>query len=492
MHKCLMLFAALLGLSASVFAQARGTGSAPVAPSPADTVRTMVADTVRTGNGLVSGVWNANKSVLIYRGIPYAAPPIGNLRWRAPQPAPDWVGVRPCDQFGPNAPQGDPVPFGVYTAAFLIPAGSKRSEDCLYLNVWTAPHKVGDKRPVIVFIHGGAFLAGSGSVPIYDGQAMAQKGIVFVTINYRMGVFGFLAHPELTKESPHHTSGNYGILDQIAALEWVKRNIAAFGGDPGNVTIAGQSAGSMSVNTLVASPVSRGLFSKAIAESGGYVVKSSVLSPIPLAEAEAKGLDYQAKVGAQSLEELRRMDPDKLLNPFIGTNAIIVDGYVLPDAIQAIFAQNKEADVPLLTGSNGNEPLEQFGVQSFSWAFMQSEYGHHKAYLYFFDRKIPEFGGTEKYGAFHTGEVMYAYDNLAFLNRPFVKADQELASLMSAYWVNFARTGDPNGPGLPHWPAFSLHGGETMVFDPSPKAEKHPFYEDLNHLRLQYSTHPAK
>ncbi len=488
-------------------------------------------DTIQTENGLVSGVWNEDKSVRIYKGIPYAAPPVGERRWKEPQPVANWVGIRPCNEFGPNATQGKPVPFGVYTAEFLIPAGSSISEDCLYLNIWATPCKAHEKRPVIVFIHGGAFLAGSGSVPIYDGQAMAAKGIVFVTINYRLGVFGFLAHPELTKESPHHTSGNYGIQDQIAALRWIQRNIEAFGGDPDNVTIAGQSAGSMSVNTLVASPVARGLFAKAIAESGAYVVKGSVLGVIPLDTAEAKGLAYATKVGAQSLEDLRKMDADKLLGPFTGTNAIIVDGYVLPESIQKIFAQHKEADVPLLTGFNGDEATPaptslraykekvaeafgadsakivayypasnndeaiiaaknlasslNFGVQHFSWALMQSEHGHSRAYLYFFDRKVPEYGGTEKYGAFHTGEVAYAYDNLKFLNRPLVKADDDLARIMSTYWANFAKTGNPNGQGLPEWPAFTSQTGKVMLFDQNPSSVRHPFYAGLYYLYLR-------
>src|ERR1700733_11654898 len=222
---------------------------------------------IKTDAGLVSGVTNKEGDIHIFRGIPFAAPPVGPLRWRAPEPVRTWGGVRKCDTFRANAMQRDPVPFDRYTAEFLIPS-RVISEDCLYLNVWTKMRKGGEKMPVIVWIHGGGFNSGSGSCAIYDGENMAKKGVVFVTINYRLGVFGFLAHPELTKESPDHASGNYAFLDQIAALKWVRANIAAFGGDPDRVTIAGQSAGSFSVNALMASPLAKGLFQRVIAESG--------------------------------------------------------------------------------------------------------------------------------------------------------------------------------------------------------------------------------
>lgn len=201
---------------------------------------------VITENGMISGLPGADSKVKVFRGIPYSAPPLDEFRWKDPQPVQNWEGIRKCEAFGPNAMQNKPIPSGLYTGEFLIPLNSAISEDCLYLNVWTAAEKTGEKRPVIVFLHGGAFISGSGSVPIYDGEAMAAKGIVFITFNYRLGVFGFFAHPELTKESGRKASGNYGILDQIAALKWIRKNIAAFGGDPDNVTIAGQSAGAVS------------------------------------------------------------------------------------------------------------------------------------------------------------------------------------------------------------------------------------------------------
>src|ERR1700709_1334473 len=230
---------------------------------------------VHTDAGMVSGMKNSTGDVTAYKGIPFAAPPVGNLRWKAPQPAAHWDGVKKCDAFSASPMQDKPVPFMVYTSEFLIPE-SPISEDCLYLNVWTNAKTKTDKKAVFVWIYGGGFGSGGAACPIYDGDAMAKKGIIFVSINYRVGVFGFLAHPELTKEANGKASGNYGLLDQIAALKWVKKNIAAFGGDPNNVTIAGQSAGSMSVNCLVASPLEKGLYNHAIAESGSFMIKNPV------------------------------------------------------------------------------------------------------------------------------------------------------------------------------------------------------------------------
>src|SRR3954451_7272226 len=248
--------------------------------------------------------------------------------------------------------QPAPAPFSMWSAEFLIPK-EPISEDCLYLNVWTGAKSSNEKRPVLVWIYGGGFSSGGTAVPIYDGEAMSKKGIVFVSINYRVGIFGFFAHPELTKESPHHTSGNYGLMDQVAGLQWVKNNIAAFGGDPGNVTIAGQSAGSMSVNCLVASPLGKGLFKKAIAESGAKLLKSSPT----LHDAEQDGVKTAETLKASSITELRNIPAEELLEKAKGMRAPLIDGYVLPVAISKIFAEQKENDVALLTGWNQNEGL---------------------------------------------------------------------------------------------------------------------------------------
>ncbi|HXB09294.1 MAG TPA: carboxylesterase family protein, partial [Puia sp.] len=224
-------------------------------------------DTVKVEGGLISGAVNQAGNIHVFKGVPFAAPPVGVLRWKAPQPVPSWTGVKSCVAFGPSPMQDAPVPFSMWSEEFLIrkePIG----EDCLYLNIWSGAAAPTEKRPVLLWIYGGGFGSGGANVPIYDGEAMAKKGVVFVSINYRVGIFGFFAHPALTRESGHGASGNYGLLDQIAALKWVRKNIAAFGGDPANVTIAGQSAGSISVNCLVASPLASGLFQRAIGESG--------------------------------------------------------------------------------------------------------------------------------------------------------------------------------------------------------------------------------
>ena len=477
-------------------------------------------NSVTITGGKISGKTGTDPKVLTFKGIPFAAPPVGDFRWKAPQPVVSWQGTKNCDTFGPSAWQNPPVPFLVYTSEFLIPA-EPISEDCLYLNVWTTAATTADRRPVIVFIHGGAFMSGSGSVPIYDGESMAKKGVVFVTINYRVGIFGFFAHPELTRESGHQASGNYGILDQIEALRWVKKNIAAFGGNPDNVTIAGQSAGSMSVNALAASQLANGLFHRMIAESGASVVRGAFGGTESLATAEAKGVEITKAAGVSSIAELRNKPAAEIGKLLKGMGAVIVDGYVLKSTIPEVFFKGQQADVPLLTGWNGDDALftapatvasyrenlnkqfgndaetvfkfypastdeeatlaqkqlsrdSGFGIQNYAWARMQAEKGKAKAFLYFFERKVPEIGGTNKYGAFHTAEVSYAYDNLRFLNRPLEPADHELAKLISAYWVNFATTGNPNGAGLPPWPSFSPGKRETMRFNTVSAAGKQP------------------
>lgn len=483
-------------------------------------------DSVQTENGLISGMTGADPEVMVFKGVPYAAPPVGDLRWKTPQPVESWEGVRECTAFGPNAMQAQPVPRGVYTKEFLIPAGDSISEDCLYLNVWTAAVSVNDKQPVIVYMHGGGFVEGSGSVPIYNGESMAKKGVVFVTINYRLGIFGFFAHPELTAESPDSTSGNYGILDQIAALQWGKNNIAAFGGDPDRVTIAGQSAGSMSVNALCASPLSRRLFHRMIAESGASVIYGIFGGSTDLKAAEENGLAVAEKVGAGSIEALRDMPAEEVMKLRTGMGSVIVDGYVITQPIPETFAKGEQTIVPLITGYNADDDLfsmpvtlEQyranldrqfgdnaqkvfelypaendeeataaqkklsrdntFGIQNYAWARMQSETGEANAYLYFFARKVPADGEMAQYGAFHSGEITYAYDNHSMFDRPWTSSDYELADLMSSCWVNFAGTGNPNGEGLPEWPAFNKEDGITMYFDLESEAQKHPFYDAL-------------
>jgi para-nitrobenzyl esterase len=317
-------------------------------------------DLVKLANGTISGTGRQPSGVRIFKGVPFGQPPVGDLRWREPQPVKNWTGVRAADQFGPRCMQA-PV-FG--DMGFRAPS---MSEDCLYLNVWT-PAKTGNEHlPVLVYFYGGGFVAGDGSEPRYDGESMAAKGIVAVTVNYRLGVFGFFAHPELTQESPHKASGNYALLDQYAALVWVQQNIAAFGGDPKQVTIAGESAGSVSVSAQMASPLSKDLIAGAIGESGSIL---GTLSAVPLAKGEEAGVQFANSIGAHSLAELRALDTQKIFGPAtqggftsVGRFAITVDGYFFPESPSAIFAAGKQAHVPLLVGWNSEELSGQFLLQ---------------------------------------------------------------------------------------------------------------------------------
>src|SRR4051812_9108877 len=303
---------------------------------------------VKTANGTVEGTLEKT-GIRSFKGLPFAAPPVGDLRWKEPQPVQNWDGVRPAKAFGPRAMQA-PI-FG--DMGFR---SNGMSEDCLYLNVWTPAKNGNEKLPVLVYFYGGGFVAGDGSEARYDGESMAQKGIVALTVNYRLGVFGLLSHPELTQESPHHASGNYGLLDQSAALLWVKNNIEAFGGDPDKVTIAGESAGSISVSAQMASPLSRNLIAGAIGESGSLL---GALPPVPLSTSEQNGVDFAKGVGVNSLAELRAIKGDSLLKLASKTNpfrfSMTIDGYFLPKDPVTIFQDGEEAHVPLLVGWNSQE-----------------------------------------------------------------------------------------------------------------------------------------
>ncbi len=470
--------------------------------------------TVKTQNGLVSGIHS--NGVNVFKGIPFAAPPIGELRWKAPQPAANWQGVRQCDTFSASAMQAKPAPFMMYTAEFLAPP-EPLSEDCLYLNVWTAAKATSEKRPVIVWIHGGGFTGGSGSVPLYDGEDLAKKGVVFVTINYRLGVFGFLAHPELSKEANGKEVGNYAFLDQIAAFEWVKKNIAAFGGDPNNVTLAGQSAGAFSVNVLMASPLAKGLFHKAIAESGGMFGISSRTKSV--ADAEQTGVAFAQKLQAKSIADLRAKSADEILKAGGGIASPVLDKHVIVGDMYSLFANNKQNDVPLLTGWNAGDRFPSpktltaeefkadaekkygafandflkvypsatdaeakesqlevgghllFAWQNYTWAKLQSSYGKNKAYLYLFKHVPPHHADKPDFGAFHSAEFGYALHTLRNWDRPFTEVDRKLEDQMSSYWVNFAKIGNPNAKGLPEWKAFDATKPQAMIFGDVPQTE---------------------
>jgi len=497
---------------------------------------TSLSTIIQTDNGQVEGLPNADASVVAFKGIPFAAPPVGDLRWKAPQPVQNWEGVRECKEFSSSAMQSTPAPFLMWTSEFIAPA-KPLSEDCLYLNLWTANPASAEKRPVIVFIHGGGFTSGSGSVPIYDGEEMAKAGVVFVTINYRVGIFGFFSHPELTAESPHHTSGNYGLLDQIAALKWVQKNIAAFGGDPTRVTIAGQSAGAFSVNFLVASPLAKGLFQRAIAESGGAVLPTSRFARNNTFEqAEKVGEEVAAKLNASSIADLRKIPAEELLKVRTMSGPII-DGYVLPTDLYTIFSEGKQNDVPVLTGWNAQEGnfsgqlvdaatfkkrieetygdkaeeflklfpadddtqaqksqlelsgLQTFGVQAFKWMQFQNQTGHSEVFMYHFIRALPYGEGQKPYGAFHTGEVPYAYKNLRMSKvRPWEDVDYKLSDTMSSYWINFAKNGDPNGPGLPEWKPCAPDDYETMYLGKTCKLKTIPHLKALELLENHFES----
>jgi para-nitrobenzyl esterase len=460
---------------------------------------------VKVESGLLQGT--TEDGVTVYRGVPFAAPPVGDLRWRAPRPPGTWKGVRKADGFSPNPVQEMRDSFGPWTAEYQPQGGV--SENCLYLNIWTGANSGNEKRPVMVYIPGGAFTGGSGNCPVYNGENLAKKGLVVVTVNYRVGVFGFLAHPELTKESAHHTSGNYALLDQLAALKWVQKNIAAFGGDPARVTIMGQSAGAASVHYLTGSPLAKGLFIRAIAQSGSY---AQIGPGESLASAEQIGIRFFKAKGANSLAALRAMSVAKLTAPtkeefhFLP----IVDGWFLPKSVDDIFAAGEQSDVVTLTGwvadegsfsdDYGKVPAEEFmkrvrqqvGIQAdvilnlyptstqaeaaesqkafardmamismSEWVMKREKTGKTNVYTYLFTHPQP--GATkERYQTFHSSELPYVFDNLKQSPRPWTAKDVKIAETMSSYWTNFITTGDPNGKGLPTWPTFKEGPEETM------------------------------
>jgi para-nitrobenzyl esterase len=460
---------------------------------------------VVTESGAISGV--RENGVSIYKAVPFAAPPLGGLRWRSPGPVASWTGTRKADAFAPACMQ-----VGVSMPGETPPAVS---EDCLYLNIWTPAKSAKEHLPVIVWIYGGGYNNGSASMPLYWGDRLAHKGVIVVTIAYRLGPLGFLAHPELTRESPHRSSGNYGLMDQIAALEWVQRNIAAFGGDPRSVAIAGQSAGSMCVSMLMASPRAKGLFQRAIGESGGLFEPLQLAPKYLLANAERDGEKYAVSLGAASLQDLRRLPAAALLGGNAGdVSHPVIDSYVLPVAPYEAFASRQQNDVPLLVGSNAEEarslvdvrqvtaatfksdlehswgPLPaplvaaypyttdagarqsrldlerdlRFGWDMWAWARLQAGTGQNRAYYYSFRQQPPFPAGSvyDGWGASHFAELWYVFNHLNQETWNWTAADQRVSEEMSSYWVNFARSGDPNGPGLPWWPAFTNSDSKVL------------------------------
>jgi para-nitrobenzyl esterase len=461
------------------------------------------AATVRTESGVLEG--QKLGGLTVFKGISFAAPPLGNLRWRPPQRAATWSGVRKADTFAPACMQK-----GISMPGEVPPAVS---EDCLYLNLWTPAKKASARLPVLVWIHGGGYSNGSASMPLYWGDQLAHKGIIVVTVAYRLGALGFLAHPELTRESAQHESGNYGLMDQIAALQWVQRNIAAFGGDPSRVTVAGQSAGAMSVSILMASPRAKGLFQGVIGESGGVFEPVQLAPGYLLANAERDGEAYAKSLGVSSIGELRKLPAERLLG---GSAAKITHPVIEPNALSPYdaYMAGTQNDVPILIGSNADEarsltdvhdvtaasftedltrsfgPLPpaiiaayphatdeqarqarlnlerdlRFGWDMWTWARLQTLHGHHPVYYYAFEQEppFPQHSPYANWGASHFAELWYVFGHLQQEPWPWRSSDRKLADDMVDYWTNFVKSGNPNSDGLPSWPPFDTQTERVM------------------------------
>ncbi|HTR37382.1 MAG TPA: carboxylesterase family protein [Bryobacteraceae bacterium] len=470
-----------------------------------------IKDPVKTKDGLVSGV-SLSSGVRAFKGIPFAAPPVGDLRWREPQPVAPWKGVRKADTFGdvcmqPHQPKR--VPNNV---AVDLPDSPKMSEDCLYLNVWTDAKHANANLPVMVWIYGGAYSEGAGSSPHNNGEFLARKGAVLVTFNYRLGPFGFFSHPELTRESGHNASGNQALLDSLAVLRWVQTNIRAFGGDPDNVTIFGQSAGACMVAGLVGSPVAKGLFHRAISESGTWM-GLGMAPMVPLARAEHPQrvpFGPLAKVEPPKdfppLAELRARSAEEIMKTLRGAG-MIIDGWIIPEDLSITFEQGRQNPVDVIAGSNKDEHLAMGGRVAFRDTLMwsmrlfaerQAAVGK-RAYWYFFTHEPPVDPGVRDLKATHAAEIPYVFETLAAprsvpdTSSPRLAAasekDRAMADMVSSYWVNFARTGDPNGKGLPEWPVFKTPDMGPHILG---EIQDHPGDEVLNAYDDQYKQMLAK
>jgi len=487
----------------------------------ASTAQAEITKPVKTTGGQISGTPGKQAGITAFKGIPFAAPPVGDLRWKAPQPAANWSGVRDGSKYGKACMQ--PPGGNRVNPATDMPDSPGVSEDCLYLNLWTGARKAGEKRPVMVWLYGGAYNEGGGNSPFSEGDPLAKKGVVLVTINYRNGAFGFLSHPELTKESGKNASGNYALMDAIAALKWIKANIAQFGGDPNNVTIFGESAGSCMVAALAGSPEAKGLFQRGISESGAWM-GLGITKMMTREAAEAATLKQAEAAGAKSLAELRAMPADAVMKAIRG-QGMMVDGWVIPEDLSKTFAEGRQNKVDVISGSNMEEgsftagfgpamtlanwqatapqrwkDLAETGLKAYpartdeeaklmasqpfsdamAWhmrlfADAQAKIGAKSWYYHFTHRPLYD-EGKQNLGAGHTAEIPYVFDNLAaprtFPGQSSVKlmagnpTEEAFADVMSDYWVNFAKTGNPNGKGLPNWPAVNtLKPTDAMLLE---------------------------
>jgi para-nitrobenzyl esterase len=475
---------------------------------------------VRVEAGVIEGT--VENGLTVYKGVPFAAAPLSELRWREPQPVAAWSGTRTAASFAPACMQ-----TGVSMPGEKPPVVS---EDCLYLNIWT-PAKADERLPVMVWIHGGGYTNGSASMPLYWGDRLARRGIVVVTVAYRLGPLGFLAHAGLTAESPHKSSGNYGLLDQIAALRWIQKNIAAFGGDPQRVTIAGQSSGGMSVSMLMASPRAQGLFHRAIGQSGGLFEPVHIAPQYLLANAERDGKEYATSLGAASVAALRKLPAADLLGGSAASvSHPVIEPHVLPSSPYDALNSGAYNDVPVLVGFNAEEaralvdvegvkaatfvvdvarsfgPLPapimdayprgtdmqarqarldlerdlRFAWDMWAWARLQAQSGEGRVYFYHFMQEPPFPQGSvyENWGASHFAELWYMFDHLDQQEWRWSAEDRQLAELMSQYWTNFVKSGDPNGDRLPSWPSFDGDGSMLHLSD-APYADGVPHMDSL-------------
>jgi para-nitrobenzyl esterase len=508
-----------------VFISVPSRGSVGASPLPTATV---LAEPIEVDGGLITGTptpqWTYG--VRLYRGIPYAAPPVGDLRWRPPQPVVPWQGVKAADHFSPVCMQAPTATDGNAWRDGMVPA----SEDCLYLNVWTPAESAAAKLPVMVFIHGGGNTRGAASENQYDGAYLVKKGVVFVSLNYRMNVFGFLAHPDLTSESNHHSSGNYALLDQIAALQWIQKNIAKFGGDPNTVMIFGHSAGGSNVSSLLASPLAKGLFERALMESGNNLSKG-----IPLADAEKSGVKFADSMGAHSISELRKKSAEEILKAPRSQMGLIVDGWVLPQDVYSTFSAGKQNDVPIIIGTVADDapgpspaprkaadasayakktfgdladqylalypantdeqatksaaayPTNRAEANARMLARLQVKTGNSKAYWYLFTHLSPfpeglVWGGrpAKDWGAYHGSEIVYVFDEFPSQDWAWRPVDLKVGDIISSMWTNFVKTGNPNGPGLPQWPAYDPKSDVLLNFADAPKSQRAPYEASLD------------
>ncbi|MEP7314793.1 MAG: carboxylesterase family protein, partial [Pseudomonadota bacterium] len=487
---------------------------------------------VKVAQGQLEGT--EEQDVRVFRGIPFAAPPVNALRWHEPQPAQRWSGVRKADQFGPACAQGQVTADGKL--------GANISEDCLYLNVWSPAKSARDKLPVLVWIYGGGFAGGRTSEALFDGAALAHKGVVYVSLAYRVGVMGYFAHPALSAENRKlhgvAASGNYGQLDLIAGLKWVKQNIAAFGGDPDKVTIWGESAGAIAVSMLAVAPQAKGLFQGAISDSGGsFGPTRTPTAPgenvPPLAIAEQAGVTLAAKLNANTLEALRAKPTGEVMTQARGIGGIgwpVQDGWVIPDDQHVLYEKGAYHDTPILVGINSDEgasfsrttdaaqfqadtrvrfgpradsilaayPADakgsikqaardvmrdaSFGWHTWVWAKLQNARGGSPAFVYYMDQRPPypaDSRNADVAGVPHGQELPYVFQKLELTPLPWTDSDRRISDAMATYWTNFAKTGNPDGAGLPHWPAFTSKDPQRMVFKGTPQAQR---YDNLAQL----------